>query len=451
MNQPPNESPAALIASLSESERKAALLELAPTEAEQRALEYLWSFWARPNQLAPAGDWFTWLILSGRGFGKTRIGAEWVIHRAKNGPYFPIALVGQTKADVRDTMIEVGESSILKVSPPWFKPEYEPSKRRVTWPNGMIATVFSGDEPDQLRGPQHGSAWIDELAKFQYPKETWDNLVLGLRLGEKPQAVATTTPRPIPIIKELSADSETRITVGSTFENVGNLSPIFIREVLKRYQGTRLGEQELYGKIMTDTPGALWSRDLLEKHRVKKSPPGFVRIVVAVDPGASTGEGANHTGIVANGLDAARHGYVLADASCKKKPAGWGEAVVRLYDSLNADVVVAEVNQGGDMVEHVVRSAAKDLHSKGERKSPEIAFKAIRATKGKYTRAEPISALYDQGRVHHVGLFGELEDELCTWVPGEDSPDRLDAMVWGFSYLMLGATAESVILENTVW
>jgi phage terminase large subunit-like protein len=425
-------------------------MEIAPTEAERLVLEYTWSFWARTNQIPPPGDWFTWLILSGRGFGKTRIGAEWVIERAKHGPFFPIALVGQTKADVRDTMIEVGESSILKVSPPWFRPEYEPSKRRLTWPNGMIATVFSGDEPDQLRGPQHGSAWVDELAKFQYPVESFDNLVLGLRLGDQPQGVVTTTPRPIPIIKTLSADETTSVTVGSTFENIANLSPIFIREVLKRYQGTRLGEQELYGKIMTDTPGALWTRDVLEATRVKKA-PDLVRIVVSVDPGASTGEGANHTGIVAAGIDAARHGYVLADASCKKKPAGWGESVVRLYDSLNADCVVAEVNQGGDMVGHVVQSAAKDLHSRGERRTPEIAFKAVRATKGKYTRAEPISALYEQKRVHHVGLLPELEDEQCTWVPGEDSPDRLDAVVWGLSELMLGAKGDSMVIENPVW
>ncbi len=425
-------------------------MELAPTEAEQRALEYLWSFWARPNQLAPATDWFVWLLLSGRGFGKTRTGAEWIIHRAKHGPFFPIALVGQTKADVRDTMIEVGESSLLKSSPPWFMPEYEPSKRRVTWPNGMIATVFSGDEPDQLRGPQHGSAWVDELAKFKYPVETFDNLVLGLRLGDRPQAVVTTTPRPIPVIKQLVADSSTHATVGSTYDNIANLSPVFIREVVKRYEGTRLGAQELYGLLMLDTPGALWTRDVLEGTRTKRA-PDLVRIVVAVDPGASTNEGSNNTGIIANGLDANRHGYILADATCKEKPAAWGEKVVRLYDNLNADCVVAEVNQGGDMVAHVVRTAAKALFDKGERKTPEIAYKAVRASRGKYTRAEPISALYDQKRVHHVGLFAELEDELCTWVPGEDSPDRLDANVWGLTELMLDQPGDAEVIDNPVW
>lgn len=425
-------------------------MEIAPTKAEQDALRYAWPFWARPNQLPPDGDWFTWLLLSGRGFGKTRTGAEWVTDRARHGPYFPIALVGQTKADVRDTMIEVGESAILKISPPWFRPEYEPSKRRLTWPNGMIATVFSGDEPDQLRGPQHGSAWVDELAKFRYPADSWDNLVLGLRLGDKPQAVVTTTPRPIPIIKSLLADSATRITTGSTFENVANLSPIFIREVIKRYQGTRLGQQELYGAVMLDTPGALWTRDVIESSRAKTA-PDMVRIVVAVDPGASTSDGANHTGIIANGTDILGHGYILADVSCKEKPAKWGEKVVRLYDSLNADAVVAENNNGGDMVEHVVITSAKALFDKGERKTPHIAYRAVRASRGKYTRAEPISALYDQKRVHHVGLFAELEDELCTWVPGEDSPDRLDANVWGLTELMLNQPGEPEVMENPVW
>lgn len=423
------------------------MLEIAPTKEEQKLLEYCWPFWARPKQLAPAGDWFTWLILSGRGFGKSRTGAEWVIDRARHGPYFPIALVGQTKADVRDTMIELGESSILKVSPPWFRPVYEPSKRRLTWPNGMIATVFSGDEPDQLRGPQHGSAWVDELAKFKYPQDSWDNLVMGLRLGDKPQAIVTTTPRPIPIIKSLMTDESTHITTGSTFENIGNLAPTFIREIVKRYEGTRLGQQELYGAVMLDTPGALWTREMLEATRTKTA-PDLVRVVVAVDPGATSSESANHTGIIAAGIDANQHGYVLADSSRREKPAGWGEKVVRLYDSLNADRVVAETNQGGEMVEHVVRTAAKALYDKGERKTPHVSFKAVHASRGKHTRAEPISALFEQKRVHHIGLFAELEDELCTWVPGEDSPDRLDAMVWGLTELMLGPSGSPKFIDS---
>ena len=425
------------LASQPASARHRLLMEIAPTAEEQKALEYSWSFWGRPKQQAPPGDWFVWLILSGRGFGKTRTGAEWVIHRAKAGPYFPIALVGQSKADVRDTMIEIGESAIIKTSPPWFMPTYEPSKRRLTWPNGMIATTFSGDEPDQLRGPQHGSAWVDELAKFQYPKDTWDNLVLGLRLGDNPQGVITTTPRPIPIIKELVADTTTHVTLGSTYENIGNLSPVFIREVIKRYEGTRLGQQELYGAILGDTPGALWNRDVIERSRRRQSPTGLTRVVIGVDPGASTGEEANQTGIVAAGLDGYGHANILGDASCKKSPAGWGEAVVRLHDQLQADCVVAEVNNGGDMVEYVVRESAKALWRNKERPNGEINVKQVRASRGKYTRAEPVSALYEQGRCHHIGMFAELEDELCTWVPGEDSPDRLDALVWTITELLL--------------
>lgn len=347
-------------------------------------------------------------------------------------------------------MIEVGESSILKVAPPWFMPTYEPSKRRLTWANGMIATVFSGDEPDQLRGPQHGTAWVDELAKFKYPKDTWDNLILGLRLGDNPQALVTSTPRPIPIIREIVADPTTVVTSGSTYDNAANLAPVFLREVRKRYEGTRLGLQELYGEIMDDTPGALWNRDILEAARVRTA-PDMVRIVVAVDPGATSSEGANHTGIVAAGIDAMQHGYVIADASCRKKPAGWGEAVVRLYDSLKADAVVAEVNQGGDMVEHVVMTAAQALYDKGERTTPHIAYRAVRATRGKYTRAEPISALFEQKRAHCVGLLAELEDELCNWLPGEDSPDRLDAMVWAMTELMLGGVEEVEYSELSIW
>ena len=221
------------IASLPEQDRAAILAQLTDEEAE--ALIYDWPFWARPNQIAPPGDWLVWLLRSGRGFGKTRVGAEWVISRAKNGPYAPIALIGQTKADVRDTMIELGESCIIKRSPPWFMPAYEPSKRRLTWPNGMTATAFSGDDPDQLRGPQHGTVWMDELAKFMYPQDCWDNTMFGLRLGDKPQACVTTTPRPLPIITQLIKDKDTIDVRGSTKENYQNLAPIFIDKIIKPY------------------------------------------------------------------------------------------------------------------------------------------------------------------------------------------------------------------------
>lgn len=413
-----------------------AIRSLAPTKEEQERLEYLWRFWARPKQLPPPGDWFIWLLMSGRGFGKTRTGAEWIIHRAKHGPFYPIALVGQTKADVRDTMVELGESSILKVSPPWFTPEYESSKRRLTWPNGMVATIFSGDEPDQLRGPQHGSAWVDELAKFKYPQETWDNLELGLRLGDTPQAVVTTTPRPIPIVKALVADPAVHVTTGSSYENTTNLSARFIERVIQKYEGTRLGRQELHGDLLSDVPGALWSRDLLEQCRVRNAPQ-LIRIVVAVDPPATHGENADEAGIIVAGIDEGNHSYILEDLSRQASPGDWGRIAVDAFDRWRADRIVAERNNGGDMVEHVVRTEARDAHAAGRRSTAEISYRSVWASRGKYTRAEPVVAEYERRRVHHVGMFAELEDQMCSWVPGESSPDRMDALVWALTDLVL--------------
>lgn len=420
---------ASSLTALSENERNHLLSQL--TEAEAEALLYDWPFWAREKQLPPPGEWFCWLIRSGRGFGKTRTGAEWVIDRARNGPYYPIALVGQTKADVRDTMVELGESSILKCSPPWFMPEYEPSKRRVVWPNGMVAIIYSGDEPDQLRGPQHGSAWVDELAKFKYPQETWDNLEFGLRLGNNPQVVCTTTPRPIPIIKKLVADADTVDVTGSSYENLANLATRYINRVIKKYEGTRLGRQELHGVLLDDAPGALWSRDLLEETRVTKA-PDLIRIVVGVDPQGAQGEQNAETGIVAAGLGVDGHGYVLDDATISGSPDTWGKAAVAQYHKLKADRMIGETNNGGDMVEFTIRTVDST-----------VSFKQVRASRGKQTRAEPVAALYEQKRIHHVGMFPELEDQQCQWVPGDaDSPDRMDAVVWALTELMLGDAGE---------
>lgn len=392
------------------------------TDERLERLRYDWSFWARPKQLPPPGDWFGWLILAGRGFGKTRTGSEWILQRVALG-YKRIALVGQTKADVRDTMIEVEESSILKVAPPWLMPVYEPSKRRLTWPQtGAVATSFSGDEPDQLRGPQHDTAWVDEAAKFKYPKETIDNLEMGLRLGTDPRMICTTTPRPIPIIKKWVKDPDFIVTTGNTYENIGNLAPTFIKRVVNKYEGTRLGRQELHAEILDDDPNALWSRDILEASRVTQY-PDLHMITVNVDPHASTGT----TGIVVTGVayhDGVLHGYTLDDVSSAEgaKPNEWGLAVVAAYHKWKADLIVGEVNNGGDMIENVIRNV------QGGRN---VAYKAVRATRGKHTRAQPISALFEQGRWHMVGMFALLEDELCSWVPGDDSPNRLDAMVWG--------------------
>jgi phage terminase large subunit-like protein len=313
-------------------------------------------------------------------------------------------LIGQTKADVRDTMVEVGDSSILKISPPWFMPEYEPSKRRLTWPNGVQGIIYSGDEPDQLRGPQHAKAWLDEPAKFKYPQDTWDNLEMGLRVGDNPQAVVTTTPRPIKIIKNLVADDLVAVTRGHTMDNAANLSPQFLRRIISKYEGTRLGRQELAGEILDDNPGALWRRDKIDELRLTNHPQ-LRRVVVAIDPQGAEGEDTSDTGIVVAGvarIGEADHGYILADLSISGAPDMWAKAAISGYHNFKADRIVAEVNFGGDMVKATVKVI-----------DPSVSFKSVRASRGKALRAEPVSALYEQNRIHHVGFFPELEDQMC--------------------------------------
>lgn len=403
--------------------RQEVILGLDPQAAQQ--LLYEWRFWARPNQVAPEGDWRVFLLLAGRGFGKTRSGAELVREWVERGQCRRLALVAPTAADARDVIVE-GESGILAISPPWFMPVYEPSKRRLTWPNGAMATLYSADEPRRLRGPQHDGAWADELAAWQYP-ETWDMLMFGLRLGDDPRCVVTTTPRPIPIIKELLTDEKCVVTRGSTYENEANLAPQFFRDIIRKYEGSRLGRQELLAEILDDAPGALWKRDQIDSTRVTEHPP-LRRIVVAIDPAASTGEGAAETGIIVAGLGQDGHGYVIDDVTLRGSPDTWGSAAVAAYHKHHADRIVGEVNNGGDMVEHVIRTVDK-----------RAAFKSVRASRGKLVRAEPVAALYEQARVHHVGFFGALEDQLCSWEPDIDqSPDRLDALVWAITELMLG-------------
>lgn len=358
------------------------------------------------------------------------------------------AIVSATAADARDIVVE-GESGILAVCPDWFKPKYEPSKRRVSWPNGSIATLYTADQPDRLRGPQHHWAIADELAAWRYGQDAWDNLMMGMRLGEHPQTAIATTPRPLPLVRMLLKDSATVLTRGDTYENTGNLAPAFLQTILKRYEGTRLGRQELLAELLDDVPGALWTHNLLEKNRVKNA-PSLYRIVIAIDPATTSEESSNETGIVVAGIDENEHGYLLEDLSCRETPAGWGKEAVLAYDRFNADCIVAETNQGGDMVQHVIETAAKDLYDSGKRKSKNISYHGVRASKGKHTRAEPVSALDEQGKIHHVGLFAQMEDQMCTWLPGETSPDRLDARVWAFTELMLGGgTSEQV--DNPYW
>jgi len=385
---------------------------------------YDWRVWARESQLPP--EWLKWrvcIMLGGRGSGKTRAGAEWIRMMVETGKAKRISLVGATAADARDVMVE-GESGILNVSPPWNRPDYEPSKRRLTWKNGAIGTLFSADEPARLRGPQADAAWCDELAFWRYP-EAWDNLLLGLRLGEDPRCVVTTTPRPSRLVKDLLKRESTHVLRSTTFDNEANLAAEFITDILERYDGTRLGRQELYAELLTDTEGALWTRDVIENFRVETAPP-LKRIVVAVDPAVSAGEGSNHTGIVAAGVAEGGHAYILEDASVKASPGQWAARVVECFEKFRADRIVAESNQGGEMVRHTIATV-----------NPRVPVKLVHATRGKFTRAEPVAALYEQGKVHHVSGLEKLEDQLCTWTIDEPSPDRLDALVWAVSELCL--------------
>ena len=398
------------------------------TETEVKALPYTWPFWARPKQLAPDGDWTYWLLLAGRGFGKTRTVVEWGIEQAQSMPGSRGAIVAATAADARDVLVE-GESGFLAVSDPDFMPLYEPSKRRLTWPNGSVATIYSADKPDRLRGPQHHWAIADELAAWRY-MEAWDMLQFGLRLGDNPQCAIATTPRPLPIIKELIQDDTCVVTHGTTYENKANLADSFFRKIIKKYEGTRLGRQELLAVILDDVPGALWNRTLLDKTR-RVTLPTMFKIVVAVDPAASTGQ----TGILVIGvamIDDVEHGFVLDDVTpdAGASPGTWGLAAVAAYNKWEANAIVGEINNGGRMVEHVIRTVEG---------GKDVVYKEVRASRGKYTRAEPVSSLFEQDRGHIVGYLGPLEDELCEWVPdtGQESPNRLDAMVWGFTELMI--------------
>jgi len=420
---------------------------LSPEERER--LPYEWRAWARPEQIEPDGDWRIWLILAGRGFGKSRSGAEWVREQVEQGKAQRIALVARTAGDVRDVLVE-GESGIMAISPPWFRPVYEPSKRRLTWPNGAIATTYSADEPNSLRGPQHDAAWADEIAAWNDP-DAWDQLMFGLRLGDNPRCVATTTPRPTAIVRDLLADSRTAVTRGSTFDNAANLAPSALEAYRAKYDGTRLGRQELYAELLLDTPGALWTASVIDAGRVRTAPP-FVRCIVGVDPSGSshrkgeeiygTGQTArtssDEAGIVTVGVGKCAckgnaqdlHGFVVEDKSGILSPEQWGKAAAQAFHRHRADRIVAEKNFGGDMVQTILRMV-----------DPSVSYREVVATRGKALRAAPIAALYEQGRVHHVGYLPHLEDELTTWDPlhSRESPGRLDALVWALTEAMAGA------------
>lgn len=395
-----------------------------------------WRFWGRPSQFPPESRWLTWAIIAGRGFGKTRSGAEWIREIACGAtPEAPgrarrIALIGETRSDVRKVMVE-GESGILAIHPPAFRPEWQPSIRTLMWPNGCIATTYNASEPEELRGPQFDFAWCDELAKWRYGEETWDNLEFALRLGLEPQVLVTTTPRPIPLVRQILAESTTAITRGSMLANKRHLPKSFIDKIMKRYDGTRLGRQEIDGELIEDIEGALWPRHIIEQGRIGRADlPEMVRILVGCDPtGSSAGKG-DDTGIIVVGECEKGHYYVLGDYSMNGSPEQWGSKVVAAWREWGADRIIAEANFGGAMVASVI--AAVD---------PSAPVKLVHASRGKVARAEPIAAIYEQGRAHHVGHFADLEDQMAGLVLGGEymgpgkSPDRADAMVWAITEL----------------
>ena len=428
-------------ATLKPATLKALLSKL--TSAQLNALNTLWELNGRDDQRPPliardGGPWAQWIVMGGRGSGKTRTGAEWVRGLALGLPGFShkpvgrIALIGETMADVRDVMVE-GVSGLLAIHGA-ERPQWEPSRRRLQWVNGATAQCFSAEDPQSLRGPQFECAWLDELAKWRHDQECFDMLQFGLRLGEHPRQVITTTPRPTLLLKRLLADPRSAVTRSKTIDNAAHLAPDFFRNVVARYAGTRLGRQELDGEMIEDRTDALFTRAMIEAQRCDVAPP-LRQIVVAVDPPASANKRADKCGIVAVGMDADDFIYVLADATLSAaRPAAWSAAAVALYHRLEADALVAEVNQGGDMVGAVIAEC-----------DASVPVRKVRATRGKYLRAAPVAQLYEQGRVRHVGALPDLEDEMCAFGPGGlpngRSPDRLDALVWAVSELALKARA----------
>lgn len=388
---------------------------------------YDWQSLARKKQRPPAGNWNTWVVLAGRGFGKTRTGAETIRMWISQGKARRIALVGETEHETRQIMVE-GPSGLLAVHPPEEKLLYEPSKRQITWPNGAIAFCYSGDRPNQLRGPQFDTAWVDELAKFQDPSRFWEQLMFTLRLGEHPQTIVTTTPRPLPLIKELIKHKDTVLTRGSTFENTNNLSQRFLHSIKDMYQNTQLGQQELMAEILDDDSRALWTPQLIASAKDSYNHTKLQSLVVAIDPAVTSHACSDETGIIVAGRTAHKQAVVLEDLSGRSPPSQWAGRAIDSYHRLKADRIVAEVNMGGDLVEQMLQSV-----------DPHVRFKAVRATRNKAIRAQPVVSLYEQGKVSHARSFPELEQQMLTYVPetSRSSPDRMDALVWALTDLMI--------------
>ena len=427
-------------------------IESFATDLDDKQLEQLyfdWYLWARDDQLPPnlqpatsathAKDWQNWILLGGRGAGKTRAGAEWIramalgIEPFAKQPAWRIALIGETFNDVREVMLE-GDSGLLNIHPAHQKPTYIASRKRLEWPNGAIAQLFSAEEPESLRGPQFHAAWCDEFAKWQYDEDVWDMLQFGMRLGDLPQIVITTTPRNRKKLKDILAMPNSYVSRASTFANKQNLANAFLQNIDLNYAGTNLGRQELYGEIIEDREGALWTYELIEAQR--RNPKiydhdDFKRIILAIDPPTTSHDKSNACGMIVAAMDGDRHAYILADVSMQgASPIVWAQKAVQVYHEYNVDRIIAEVNQGGEMVETILRTI-----------DAQISYAAVFARKGKKSRAEPVAALYEQGKVHHLGMFEELEDEMCQFdhfvASSKNSPDRVDALVWAVSHLLL--------------
>jgi len=428
---------------LSPEEVNELLKELGPTKTEE--LKHSWEFWARPEQLEPdTKDWDIWVALAGRGWGKTRAGAEWVRHRIKKGDRI-VHCVAPTKGDVRRVMVE-GESGLLNVCWKGDKtyrgavmgyPDWSPTNNTITWANGSKAVFFSAEDPERLRGPQAYSAWTDELCAWRNAQETWDMMQFGLRLGRHPQVFVTTTPKTTKLIRNILNDDKTVVSTGTTYDNAANLADSFIAAVRKTYEGTRLGRQELYAEILDEASGALWSRELLSNCEIARDEvPHLNRIVISIDPAVTANAESDMTGMVVAGIDVNGIAHVLEDHTDKYTPQQWAAKAISLYREHMADRIVAERNQGGDMVRHT-------LHTEDET----VPVKLVHASRGKMARAEPVSALYEQGKVKHVRGLNELEDQMVQWEPlgSIGSPDRLDALVWAITDLSLNGYAKPTL------
>lgn len=397
---------------------------------------YNWKKIARPNQLPPDGDWMIWLILAGRGFGKTRMGAETVKMWVESNAYKRIALISTSVQEARSIMVE-GESGLLNLFPSYKKVKYFSSKNYLQFHNGAKAFLYGGDFYEKLRGPQFDAVWIDEFAKFKHYQETWDQILFSLRLGQDPKIIITTTPKPIPLLRNLMHSPQVVITKGSTFENTANLSKRYIEQMKEQYEGTRLGLQELHAELLTSEEGALWTSELIQYKPFNPSTP-FQRIIIAIDPATTNHAHSDETGIIVAGIDEFRNGYVLEDLSGKFSPHDWGKRVIQAYWHYKADRVVAEVNKGGDLVEKILKSL-----------DPSVSYRPVRATRGKITRAEPIAALYEQKKIFHTKAFPLLEQQLCHYTSStKKSPDRLDALVWAFTDLFLQSERKA---ELKIW